>query len=62
MVLLISDVDDVIEIDATEIRIAPGSDDHDGVMLGVFQHNGRLVSVVDPLAVRDVTLAAGARR
>ena len=62
IVLLVSDVDDVIEIDATEIRIAPGSDDHDGVMLGVFHHDGRLVSVVDPLAIRDVTLAAGARR
>jgi chemotaxis signal transduction protein len=61
MVLLISDVDDVIEIDATGIRIAPGSDDHDGVLLGVFQHGGRLISLVDPLAIRDVTLAAGAR-
>jgi chemotaxis signal transduction protein len=62
IVLLVSDVDDVIEIDPTEIRIAPGSDDHDGVLLGVFQHAGHLVSVVDPLAIRDVTLAAGARR
>ena len=62
MLLLISDVDDVIEIDASEIRIAPGSEDHDGVLLGVFQHEGRLVSLVDPLAVRDATLASGARR
>ena len=61
MVLLISDVDDVIEIDASDIRIAPGSDDHDGVLLGVFQHHGRLVSVVDPQAIRDLTLGVGAR-
>lgn len=62
MALLISDVDDVLEIDAREIRTAPGSDDHDGVLLGVFHHAGRLISIVDPLAIRDVTLAAGARR
>lgn len=62
IVLLISDVDDVIEIDPTEMRTPPASDDHDGVLLGVFQHGGRLVSLVDPVAIRDVTLAAGARR
>jgi chemotaxis signal transduction protein len=60
--LLISDVDDVLEIDPTEIRNAPGSDHADGVLLGVFQHGGRLVSVVDPHAIRDVCLGAGARR
>ncbi|MBA3646098.1 MAG: chemotaxis protein CheW [Gemmatimonadaceae bacterium] len=59
--LLISDVDDAIEIDATNIRIAPGSDNQDGVLLGVFQYQGRLVSLVDPLAIRDVCLAAGAK-
>ena len=64
MILLISDVDDVIELDATAIRPAPGSDDHDGVLLGVFQHHDKLVSVVDPLAIRDASLSAvtGARR
>jgi chemotaxis signal transduction protein len=62
VVILISDVDDVIDIDPTEIRRPPGADDHDGVLLGVFQHQGRLVSVVDPLAVRDATLAARAAR
>ena len=60
--LLISDVDDVIEIDPTGIRTAPGSDDQDGVLLGVFQHEGRLVSLVDPIAIREVCLAAGAKR
>ena len=59
---LVSDVDDVLEIDPTEIRNAPGSDHQDGVLLGVFQHAGRLVSVVDPHAIRDVCLASGARR
>lgn len=60
--LLVSDVDDVVEVDPSEIRVAPGSDDHDGILLGVFHHGERLVSVVDPLAIRDVSLGAGARR
>lgn len=60
--LLITDVDDVVEIDPSELRIAPGSDEADGILLGVFQHAGRLVSVVDPLAIRDACLAAGATR
>lgn len=60
--LLVSDVDDVVEVDPSEIRIAPGSEDHDGILLGVFQHAGKLVSVVDPLAIRDACLAERARR
>lgn len=60
--LLVSDVDDTLEIDPADIRVAPGSDDLDGVLLGVFQHEGRLVSMVDPYAIREVCLAAGARR
>jgi purine-binding chemotaxis protein CheW len=60
--LLISDVDDVLEVDPSEIRIAPGSEDPDGILLGVFQHGGRLVSVVDPEAIRDACHAAGAKR
>lgn len=60
--LLISDVDDVVEVDPTEIRSAPGSDAHDGILLGVFHHAGRLVSLVDPLAIRDACLSSGAAR
>jgi chemotaxis signal transduction protein len=60
--LLISDVDDVVEIDPTEIRTAPGSHDADGVLLGVFSHGGKLVSVVDPFAIQELCLAEGARR
>jgi purine-binding chemotaxis protein CheW len=60
--LLISDVDDVVEIDPTEIRTAPGSDDADGILLGVFRHGGKLVSVVDPYAIHELCLSAGARR
>ena len=60
--LLISDVDDVVEIDPSDLRIAPGSDSVDGILLGVFQHAGRLVSVVDPHAIRDACLAARAER
>lgn len=60
--LLVTDVDDILEVDASEIRIAPGSEDPDGVLLGVFHRNGRIVSVVDPLAIRDKCLAAGAGR
>lgn len=59
--LLISDVDDVLEVDPAAIRMAPGAEDADGVLLGVVQHGGRLVSVVDPRAIRDVSLSAGAR-
>lgn len=60
--LLVTDVDDVLEVDAGEIRIAPGSENPDGVLIGVFHRDGRLVSVVDPLAIRDACLAAGAKR
>lgn len=60
--LLISDVDDVVEFDPSELRIAPGADSADGILLGVFQHAGRLVSVVDPHAIRDACLSAGAVR
>jgi chemotaxis signal transduction protein len=60
--LLVSDVNDVLEVDPSEIRIAPGSDDADGILLGVFQHEGKLVSLVDPDAIRDACLATGARR
>lgn len=60
--LLVSDVEDVIEIDAAAIRAAPGSDDADGILLGVFRHDGRLVSLVDPRAIHEACLAAGARR
>ena len=56
--LLVSDVDDVVEIDPSELRIAPGSDEADGILLGVFQHAGRLVSVVDPHAIRDARISA----
>lgn len=59
---LVTDVDDVLEVDPSEIRIAPGSEDPDGVLLGVFQHDGKLVSLVDAVAVRDACLAAGAKR
>ncbi len=62
IVLLVSDVDDVVEIDPSEIRIAPGSNDPDGILLGVFQHGGKLVSFVDPHAISDFCLASGARR
>jgi Chemotaxis signal transduction protein len=59
---LVSDVDDVFDVDATEIRTGPGCEDPDGILLGVFQHEGKLVSLVDALAIRDACLAAGAKR
>lgn len=60
--LLISDVDDVLEVDPSEIRMAPGSEDPDGILLGVFQHEGRLVSFVDSDAIRDACHGSGAKR
>ena len=59
--LLISDVDDVLDVDEADVRAAPGAADPDGILLGVIQLGGRLVSLVDPAAIREVCLAAKAR-
>jgi len=59
--LLVTDVDDVVEIDPRGIRVAPGSEDADGILLGIFKRGGRLVSVVDPHAIREFCLSDAVR-
>ena len=45
--LAVDDVEDVLELDLTELRDAPGTDDLDGVLVGVARRGKALVAVVD---------------
>jgi purine-binding chemotaxis protein CheW len=59
--LLVSDVDDVVDFDEAGVRAAPGPADPDGILRGVIQLGGRLVSLVEPAAIREACLAVKAR-
>jgi purine-binding chemotaxis protein CheW len=52
--LVIDDVDDVVAIDLTQLRDAPGTDSGDGVLLGVMRTKDSLLALVDA----DALLAA----
>lgn len=60
--LLVSDVDDILDIDESTVRRVPGAGDSDDVLLGVIQREGRLVSLVDPEAIRELTLSSAVKR
>ena len=47
----VDDVDDVISLDLSTVRPAPGVEDADGVLLGVVRHGTNLIAIVDPDAV-----------
>ena len=49
--IAVDDVDDVFTMKAAALRDAPGIDDADGVLIGVTRHAGRLVSVLDAVAL-----------
>ena len=49
--LLVDVVDDVMETPLDRLRDAPGTDDEDGVLLGVIWRGRDLVSVLDPAAL-----------
>jgi purine-binding chemotaxis protein CheW len=45
--LAVDDVEDVFQVDLATVREAPGTDDADGILLGVAHHGMALVSLVD---------------
>ena len=47
----VDDVDDVIALDLSTVRPAPGVDDTDGVLLGVVRQGNELIAIVDPDAI-----------
>src|SRR5687768_6783494 len=47
----VDDVDDVIALDLAMIRPSPGTDDPDGVLLGVVRQGNDLIAIVDPDAI-----------
>jgi purine-binding chemotaxis protein CheW len=47
----VDDVDDVIALDLATIRSAPGTEDSDGVLLGVVRQGNELIAIVDPDAI-----------
>ncbi|MBI2795594.1 MAG: purine-binding chemotaxis protein CheW [Gemmatimonadetes bacterium] len=49
--IAVDDVEDVFTMAAAALRPAPGTDDPDGVLLGVTRHGRRLVSVLDGAAL-----------
>lgn len=60
--LLVSEVHDVLDLDAAEQLAVPGGVDAAGVVVGVVNRDGKLISVVDMTALRDACRAARARR
>ena len=54
----VDDVDDVIALDLTTVRAAPGIEDPDGVLLGVVRQGTALIAIVDPEAIVAACLAA----
>ena len=55
--IAVDDVEDVFTLTAAALRPAPGTEDPDGVLVGVTRHNGRLVSVLDGAALAAACLA-----
>ena len=51
MGLAVDDVEDVLQIDLANVREAPGTDDADGILLGVAHHGQQLVAVIDAEAL-----------
>jgi purine-binding chemotaxis protein CheW len=47
----VDDVDDVISLDLATVRPAPGTEDSDGVLLGVVRQGNELIAIVDPDAI-----------
>ncbi len=60
--LLVSDVEDILDVDDDAIHASPLRGGADEVLVGVIQREGRLISLVDPDAIRDVTLSHVAKR
>ena len=57
LAIAVDDVEDVFTLTAAELRGAPGTDDPDGVLLGVTRHRNRLVSVLDGAALAAACIA-----
>ena len=49
--LAVDDVEDVFQVDLATVREAPGTDDADGILLGVAHHGKELVAIVDAEAL-----------
>lgn len=49
--LAVDDVEDVFQVDLATVREAPGTDDPDGILLGVAHHGKELVAIVDAEAL-----------
>lgn len=49
--LAVDDVEDVVQVDLATVREAPGTDDADGILLGVAHHGSELVAIVDAEAL-----------
>lgn len=49
--LAVDDVEDVFQVDLATVREAPGTDDSDGILLGVAHHGQELVAIVDAEAL-----------
>lgn len=49
--LAVDDVEDVFQVDFATVREAPGTDDVDGILLGVAHHGQELVAIVDAEAL-----------
>ncbi len=45
--IAVDDIDDVIELDLSTVRDAPGLADSDGVLLGVARHGRDLIAIID---------------
>lgn len=57
LALAADDVEDAFTITPDRLRDAPGTDDPDGVLLGVTRHAGKLVAVLDAPALAAACLA-----
>ena len=49
--LAVDDVEDVFQVNLATVREAPGTDDADGILLGVAHHGKELVAIVDAEAL-----------
>jgi purine-binding chemotaxis protein CheW len=49
--LAVDDVEDVFQVNLANVREAPGTDDTDGILLGVAHHGTELVAIVDAEAL-----------
>jgi chemotaxis signal transduction protein len=52
----VDDVDDVIVLDLATVRAAPGTEDTDGVLLGVVRQGNELIAIVDADAIVATSL------